>query len=101
MTQEQKALILGFITEYQKSNTLVDEAEVECEKLWELIGKAGEIIDTHEEAGDLHLQLELQFMKTIEMVKWKYFEYGSLGGVATQETDLKWNPILRKKVNDM
>lgn len=99
MKQEQTALILAFIDECQKTGTLADESTEACEKMWNLICKAGDIVDTHEDAGDLHLQLEVQFLKTVELLKWNFFKYGSLGGTALEENDLKWSPV--KKVDNI
>ena len=69
------------MTNVKKAGTLADESTEACEKMWNLICKAGDIVDTHEDAGNLHLQLEVQFLKTVELLKWNFLSMVLLEGL--------------------
>lgn len=96
MTQEEKAMVMGFIDTCYHTKVIEDEVSESVDTLWKLINKAGKLLENSKKEKALRIELENQFIETIALVKWKYFEYGEVAQELSENYNMNWTPYKKE-----
>ncbi len=96
MTQEEKAMVMGFIDTCYHNKVIEDEVSKSIDTLWKLINKVGKMVENSKKEKSLHIELESQFLETIALVKWRYFEYGEVAQDLSENYNMNWTPYKKE-----
>ncbi|MHD0313960.1 hypothetical protein [Fusobacterium varium] len=96
MTQEEKAMVMGFIDTCYHTKVIEDEVSKSIDTLWKLINEVGKMVKNSKKEKSLCIELESQFLETIALVKWRYFEYGEVAQDLSENYNMNWTPYKKE-----
>lgn len=96
MTQEEKAMVMGFIDTCYHTKVIEDEVSKSINTLWSLICEVEKMLKNSKKGSKLHVELESQFLETIALVKWRYFEYGEVAQDLSENYNMNWTPYKKE-----